>query len=150
MARVTEKVRIPMDPDLLWENIGGFGAVGIWHPMLAKVEVQREELGAVRTAHGRDGTTYVERLVDVEPEQHRYRYKMESTPLPVGNYVGEFRIESDDEHESSVVWAADFDVTKGDEATTVGEVRQFLRSGLDQLRAAYGGSRGNRVMVSIP
>jgi hypothetical protein len=88
--------------------------------------------------------------MDVEPEQHRYRYKMESTPLPVGNYVGEFRIESDAEHESSVVWAADFDVTKGDEAKTVGEVRQFLRSGLDQLRAAYGGSRCNRVMVSIP
>jgi hypothetical protein len=117
--------------------------------MLAKVEVQREELGAVRTAHGRDGSTYVERLVDVEPEQHRYRYKMESTPLPVGNYVGEFRIESDDD-ESSVVWAADFDVTKGDEAKTVDEVREFLRSGLDQLRAAYGGSRCNRVMVSIP
>ena len=67
--------------------------------------------------------------MDVEPEQHRYRYKMESTPLPVGNYVGEFRIESDAEHESSVVWAADFEVTKGDEAKTVGAVRQFLEIG---------------------
>ena len=34
-------------PGLLWENIGGFGAVGVWHPMLEKVDVQREELGAV-------------------------------------------------------------------------------------------------------
>ena len=80
MARVTEKVSIPMDPDLLWENIGGFGAVGIWHPMLEKVDVQREELGAVRTAHGRDGSTHVERLMDMEPEQHRYRYKWSRHP----------------------------------------------------------------------
>jgi hypothetical protein len=150
MARVIEAVHIPMDPDMLWQNIGGFGAVGIWHPLLDKVEVHREEDGAVRTAHGRDGSTHVERLVEEEPEQHCYRYKMESTPLPVGNYLGEFRIESNADHESSVVWEADFEVTKGDETKTVGVIRQFLRSGLEQLQASYGGSSRSRLRVFVP
>ena len=38
MTKIVETVRIAEDPDTLWREIGEFGAVGHWHPMLAKVD----------------------------------------------------------------------------------------------------------------
>ena len=38
MTKIVESVRIAEDPDKLWREIGKFGAVGTWHPMLSKVD----------------------------------------------------------------------------------------------------------------
>jgi len=45
MPRITKVVRIDRDADTSWRDIGGFGAVGKWHPLLAKVESQGERTG---------------------------------------------------------------------------------------------------------
>ena len=49
MTKIVETVRIAEDPDTLWREIGEFGAVGHWHPMLAKVDAR---LSAARWAAG--------------------------------------------------------------------------------------------------
>lgn len=104
--------------------------------MLARVECDGEQPGALRTVHGKDGSTQVERLI--ETGRHAYRFEMVSTGLPVANYAAEFGVEDAGDGTSRVRWHAEFQVTSGDEAGAVAGIRAFLRAGLDGLAARYG------------
>jgi Polyketide cyclase / dehydrase and lipid transport len=103
MARSIETtVHVAAVADELWREIGGFGAVGHWHPTLPKVETK--VTGQIRGIRHTPGTVR-DRLsvLEVSPEQHYYRCTMQSTPLPVADYVGELRIEGDGNQSS---WSA--------------------------------------------
>lgn len=94
-TRIIESAHVAEAPEALWREIGGFGAVGKWHPWLARVDSEGEHAGCRRIAGGRDGSRQVERLLEASPERHFYRYRMESTGMPVRDYVGELRVEND-------------------------------------------------------
>jgi mxaD protein len=64
-----------------------FGAIGTWHPLLEKVESEGEHEGSRRTAKAKDGSRQVERLQELKPNERRYRYSIESTAMPIKNYV---------------------------------------------------------------
>lgn len=146
MPRVSEIVRVAGNADALWREIGTFGAVGDWHPMVETIESEGDRPGARRTAHLRDGMRSVERLAEFAPDRRSYRYDMVSTPLPVGDYVGEFRVEDNGDGTSTVVWSGTFEDTSGDEARTVEAVRDFLRAGLDNLAALHGKAAAPRLV----
>jgi len=133
MPDIVESVHIADDARDLWCQIGEFGAVGRWHPMLAKVESEGDRAGCRRVAETRDGSRQTERLLEFAREQHFYRYRMESTALPVRNYIGEFRVEDCADQTSNVVWSARFDLTSADASDAVEGVRSFMKAGLDHL-----------------
>jgi mxaD protein len=93
MPEITETAEIGVNIDVLWNEIGGFGAVGDWHPMLDRLDVSADGSRATRTARGKDGSEQVERLIEFDPTRHLYQYTMERSALPVRDYAGEFRIE---------------------------------------------------------
>jgi hypothetical protein len=138
MPHVEATASADRNADELWHEIGGFYAVGEWHPMLARVEGDGEEPGALRTAETHDHQLQVERLLAMDPANHHYRYQMTSTKLPVENYVGDFSIRSDDADHSRIIWAADFDVTSGDPNEVVDAVQQFLDAGVVNIQRRYG------------
>lgn len=138
MPHVEASADIPVDADTLWEAVGSFRSVGDWHPMLAQVEVDGDGPGAIRTATTHDGSQQVERLHEIHTTEHFYRYTMEASPMPVRDYVAEFRVQSDTNGNSTIRWTADFETTSDDPASTVDMVQQFLTTGLDQLRRQYG------------
>ena len=70
-----------------------FGAIGTWHPLLEKVESEGEHEGSRRTAKAKDGSRQVERLQELKPNERRYRYSIESTAMPIKNYVSELRVD---------------------------------------------------------
>jgi hypothetical protein len=137
MTKVTETVRVNQEPEALWRKIGGFGAVVLWHPMLSRVECDSEKEGSLRLAEGRDGSRQAERLLEIAPQQRFYRYGMETTPMPVHDYIGEFRIEADTSGASTVAWSATFEAV-ADDGKTADQVRQFFRAGLDNIASLYG------------
>ena len=138
MSNACETVQIPMEADALWRRIGGFVAVGHWHPMLASVESEGDREGATRTARAQDGSTQVERLQHIDERRHVYRYVMESTALPVRDYVGEFRIDDNGDGTSTVVWSAQFEPVKADPDDVIGMIGAFLKAGTDNLSVLYG------------
>ena len=146
MPAISETVRIAKDASALWGEIGRFGAVGAWHPMLASVEADGERPGALRSAQGRDGQTQVERLVASAPDRRSYRYEMASTKMPVANYLAEFQVDDNGDNTSTVRWRAEFDTTSSDGAGTVAAIRAFLRAGLDNLAVLYGKAAGARLL----
>lgn len=68
-TRIIESVRVAAAPEALWREIGGFGAVGKWHPLLARVDCEGERSGCRRTAEGQDGSRQVERLLEASPQR---------------------------------------------------------------------------------
>lgn len=62
MPRITEAATVRSDSETLWKEVGGFGSVGEWHPMLESVEVFGAGTGAMRVAHSKEGGDQVERL----------------------------------------------------------------------------------------
>ena len=138
MPRITETVRIRMDADSLWNEIGGFGAVGEWHPMLDAVDVRGDSRGAMRVAHGKSGEEQTERLQAVSPSRHMYRYTIEHTAMPVCDYLGEFRVVPEDETRSCVVWSVRFELTADGSGKDIESVRKFLHTGTESLKGRYG------------
>jgi hypothetical protein len=62
MPTVTETAQIDLDAGSVWKKAGSFGAVGEWHPMLARVQSAGDYPDALRTAETKEGEKQVERL----------------------------------------------------------------------------------------
>jgi hypothetical protein len=124
-------------PDALWQQIGSFGSVANWHPMLSKAKCDGEWVGARRTIHGKDGTIQIERLRARAADGRGYRYSIEASSMPVANCVGELRVEDNGDGRSIVRWSIDFDLI-GNDGAVVTEVEDFFRAALVQLKHLYG------------
>ena len=114
MERVKETRRIHVNAGRLWKATGDFGSVGQWHPLLRNVKSEGNAAGALRIAHGTDGSEQWERLEEYDAGARRYRYAMEKTTLPVRDYHGEFRVSEEGNEKSLVEWSAQFRVTGTD------------------------------------
>jgi mxaD protein len=141
MAHVLQSARVARHARSLWREIGSFGDVGRWHPMLAALESEGEEPGARRWARTKSGSTQIERLANANPLQRSYIYAIESTPMPVKNYVAELRVDDNGDGTSTVVWQGEFDVrdevAAQDRRRVVSEIEDFFRAGLDRLKEQY-------------
>jgi mxaD protein len=138
MSHAVVSVSIARSADALWQEIGSFGGIGAWHPMLDRVESTGERAGSCRTAHGKDGSEQVERLQQTMPHRHLYRYTIERSALPIRDYVGELKVDDNGNDTSTVTWASYFDVTDGEEAKVERKIEGFLQAGLDRLKQRYG------------
>ena len=137
MEHVVATATISMAPDRLWREIGPFQGVGAWHPMLAAVDGDGEQPGAVRKATGKDGSEQVERLVEKDPSGHFYRYVMEARAMPVTGYSAEFRARKGGNGTSVVEWSSEFEVTAGPPSQMVDLVQGFLEAGLRSPEDQY-------------
>lgn len=81
--------------------------------MLTAVEGDGEAPGATRTATTADGSQQVERLQVAEPAENRYAYVMESTAMPVTDYVAQLSAIPAGRSTATVRWDVDFEVTSG-------------------------------------
>src|SRR5262249_47240260 len=133
MSHAFAAVSIARNAEALWQEIGSFGGIGKWHPLLDRVESTGERAGSRRTAHAKDGSEQVELLQQTKPHQHVYRYTIERSALPIKGYVGEFKIDDNGDGTSTVTWSSSFDVTDGEEAKVEQKVEGFLRAALAHL-----------------
>lgn len=136
MEHIAAKLVVSVEPDDLWAEVGSFQGVGRWHPWLESVRGDGETPGSIRIASTGDGEPQVERLLAISPDEHFYRYRIESTPLPVSDYVGEFRIRPIRSGASEVEWSTTFELTSPD-ADPEAIVGDFLRIGLQTIAQAH-------------
>ena len=66
MHEITERVCVAEEPGPLWHEIGRFGAVGAWHPMLRKVESDGDHEGCQRIAETRPALIIIRLQSDID------------------------------------------------------------------------------------
>jgi hypothetical protein len=137
MVRVQAFATVHRSADSMWEELGSFQALVRWHPMVKATHGEGEESGATRSVETRDGTTWVERLQEVDPGQRLYRYEVASNDVPITDFRGEFRIREDGPSKCTVVWTAQFAVKSGDEKKVSDTVREYLRAGVRCIEQRY-------------
>lgn len=133
MPQFVETAHLSAGADALWQQIGGFGAIGDWHPMLENIESEGDHAGAIRTTHATDGSTQIERLLRFDDREHVYQHEMESTLMPDRNYAGEFRVDDNGDGTSIVKWSVGFD-------TAPAYHRAESTRGLPETTSAFAGN----------
>ena len=78
-------VDLSAPPDQVWDLIGAFG--GMWHPLIAKIQLTGTGIGQLRTIETIDGKQIIERLDAIDNSQRLYRYSMISG-IPAADYTG--------------------------------------------------------------
>jgi hypothetical protein len=134
-AEVSLPIKAPADQ--VWRAVGSFSGIDEWHPLLTRVDSEGEQPGAHRTAHMRSGNRQVECLLECRPEERRYRYEVNATPLPVKNYIAEIKVDDNGDGSSRVTWCADFDTPGSRLEHVTRTVEDFYRAGLRQLKERF-------------
>jgi hypothetical protein len=131
-AEVSLPIKAPADE--LWKIVSSFGGIADWHPALERVDSEGEQPGAHRTAHTMGGMRQIECLLECKPEERRYRYEINASPLPVRNYVAEIKVDDTGDGTSRVTWYADFEAPGKQLAEVTHTVEDFYRAGLRSLK----------------
>lgn len=138
MTKVSMSTKLDVDPQKLWDFIGGFNTVPDWHPAVEKSELEEE--GQVRRLSLAGGGTIVERLERIDDKERLYSYSIEAGPLPVARYTSTIRVRDDGDGKRSVVdWSSEFEPAGASEADAMKAVQGIYQAGFDNLRKLFGG-----------
>src|SRR5437899_11819495 len=106
---------IPADAESLWHEIGAFGRVD-WHPWLERGETQ----GRQRIPYDKEGRRQIETLQESNAEARRYRYTIDSSPMPIRNHSAELRVDDNHDGTSTVPCSAALHGDGPEPSSTVG------------------------------
>ena len=132
-AEVTRKVEVDGEKAKVWATIGGWCAIGSWHPVIAKCEETQSGGKKHRTLTTKDGGVIKETMQ--QSGETSYTYSIDESPLPVSNYTATLSVvpDADDAEEVNIVWSAKFD-PKGDEAAAKTVIDGIFAAGLAEIK----------------
>jgi hypothetical protein len=134
LQTVADSVDLAASPDQVWALVGQFG--GMWHPLIAKVQLTGEGVGQLRTIETIDGKQIIERLEFMDNAQRLYRYTNVSG-LGVTDYTGTFDLKPKGSG-SSLEWRVQF--LADNQATIVVRtiVTTLMKTGFEALTKRFG------------
>lgn len=95
--------------DKLWDTVDFHQPSENIMPPIASSSREGEGVGATKINVLDGGGEVHLLLVYYAPEQHAFNYTIQSSPLPVRNYVGEVRVTSLGEDRSRLTWQGTYD-----------------------------------------
>jgi len=136
MTCATAAIDIPIEPNAVWELIGGFGSLPDWLPYITKSEL--EEGGRTRRLTTSDGDTIVERLITFDDSARSYSYSIVQGPFPVTDYISTLRVSpAPGGSGSRVDWTGQFTVDGIEDEEAQQLFLGIYRDGLAALTAHY-------------
>jgi hypothetical protein len=137
LQTVTDSVDLSAPPDQVWALIGPFG--GMWHPLIAKIQVTGAGIGQLRKIETIDGKQIIERLEAVDDSQRLYRYAMISG-IPAADYTGTLDVKPKGTG-SSVEWRVQYLADGQPDIIVKTVVSTLLKTGLESLKSRFGVSK---------
>lgn len=132
-VEVKRKVEVDGEIQKVWAEVGGWCAIGTWHPAIAKCEESEEGGKKKRTLTTKDGGVIKETMT--ASTDTSYTYQIDESPLPVEKYTATFGVtpDDDDKEEVNIAWSAKFD-PKGKEDDAKKVIDGIFKAGLDALK----------------
>lgn len=135
-ASVSQKLELAAAPDKVWAAIGDFCSIASWHPVVAKCEETEVDGKKVRTLTTGDGAVLVEPLENWDDAGMAYTYRIQSSPLPVDNYVSTIKVWPAGEA-STVEWSSTFDPKGASEEDAVKVITTIYQAGFEGLKKKF-------------
>jgi hypothetical protein len=130
--RIQRVLSLPLPPEKVWAEIGDFGSIAAWHPLVDQAEVFEIEGDTHRHLTLADGEPILERLVETGPLH--YSYEVVESQLPIYDHRATLSCVAEDGG-CHVFWSAMFERT--DQAAD-DIVAAFYEEGLRALRERFG------------
>ena len=137
LQTVVQSVDLSAPPDQVWTLIGAFG--GMWHPLIAGVELTGDGVGQLRTIETIDGKRIIERLDAIDNAQRFYRYTMISG-VPAVDYTGTLSAKPKGTG-SSVEWRVQYLADGQGDLVVKTIVSTLEKTGLESLKNRFGASK---------
>lgn len=133
-----DTVRIAAVADAVWAVVGDLASLVPGGGMVARIDVDGEGAGALRTFHLPGGATIVERIESHDPAARLYSYRiLDSGPLPFADYVGTAEVVPDGPDHCILAWSADAAPAGVDHATLRTVVEANLNGALQAVAAHF-------------
>jgi hypothetical protein len=146
MARAHASSVINAPIDRLWAHIRDFNGLAVWHPGVAKSEIEgggpSDRVGCVRKLTLRDGAVLRERLLEMSDLGHHYSYAILGSPLPVANYRATLRLRRvSDGDRTFIEWSSSFDADPPEKRAEAESLLSdaVYQGGFDALKKHFGG-----------
>jgi hypothetical protein len=111
-----EAARIIEAPiERVWSQVANFNNVAAWHPDVTESQLEavigatNANAGEIRIIKLRNGTILRERLVEMNPAEHRYTYSVLDGQLPLKGHISTLRMRPVDARRTEVIWKAAFE-----------------------------------------
>ena len=134
LQTVADSVDLSASPDQVWPVIGPFG--GMWHPLIASVQLTGEGVGQLRKIETIDGKQIIERLEFMDNSQRLYRYTNVSG-LGVVEYTGTFGVKPK-RSGSSIEWRVQFLADNQPTIVVRTIVATLMKAGFEALQKRFG------------
>jgi hypothetical protein len=134
LQTVADSVDLAASPDQVWAVIGQFG--GMWHPLIASVQLTGEGVGQLRKIETIDGKQIIERLEFMDNSQKLYRYTNVSG-LGVVDYTGTFDAKPNG-NGTSVEWRVQFLADNQPTIVVRTIVATLMKTGFEALQKRFG------------
>jgi hypothetical protein len=134
LQTVADSVDLSAAPDQVWALIGAFG--GMWHPLIAQIQVTGAGVGQLRTIELIDGKQMIERLEAIDNSARSYRYAM-ICGIPVADYTGTLDVKPKGLG-SSVEWRVQYLADGLPDQAVRSIVSSLLKNGLESLKKRFG------------
>lgn len=136
MTTVTREVVLATAPADLWQQVGDFASIHVWHPAIVSTEIVKGEnnvVGAHRKVTLGDGAAVVEELAERDDAGMTLSYTIVDAPLPVADYRSTITVVSEGDG-SKMSWSGTFkpvgDTPPAEVEALIGGIYQ---AGLDSL-----------------
>lgn len=120
MIRVRRSTVIDAPIAAVWEIVRDFNGHDRWHPAVARSDLEAgrrtDQIGAVRSFTLAGGERVRERLLTLSDKDHRLRYSIVDSDVPLGNYVAEMALKPvTDGDRTFWSWSSRFEAPPGRE-----------------------------------
>lgn len=110
--RVCSENLVPSSSSCVWEKLISFGGTEKFVPeIIEKVVVEGDGVGAIRTIKLKGEGEIIEKLTEIDGEYRIMKFIILSTPMPVLNYEGIFKVETNGETSCMVYFESVYDVS---------------------------------------
>jgi len=92
-SEVTSKNYVELKAKIVWEKLIAFGGTEKFVPdLIEKVTVKGMGIGAIRNIYLKGGGEIIEELTQIDNEKRLMEFIILSTPMPITNYTGIFKV----------------------------------------------------------
>lgn len=141
MAEVQVTEELPVAAAKVWELVRDFGGAQKWlGPMVQKLELEGEGVGAIRTITLPGDTLLHEQLEALDDAEMSFSYAIvRDSPLPTSDYKAKFKLVETGPESCRIEWGSSFEPAGGmSEDDVKPMVEGIYRGGIAGLRQTLG------------